>query len=149
MRRVNLTEAAPDLYKAMFALDNAAQKFAVSAGITHGFLHVLKLRASQINGCAYCLRMHTRDALAAGESSDRISVLPAWRESSYFTQSERASLALIEAVTQIAEGHIPDAVYTEAAAVLSADAIAAVEWIGVTINSWNRIAIASRTPVEP
>ena len=146
--RVNLGKAAPDLYQTVVALDRLASEYAASAGIAEGFTHLLRLRASQLNQCAFCVRLHTRDALACGESSDRISVLPAWRETQYFTEKERAALALSEAVTLIAEGQIPESIYSGAAAVLSNEEIAAVEWLGVVINAWNRIAIPSRSPVN-
>jgi alkylhydroperoxidase family enzyme len=93
--------------------------------------------------------MHARDALASGETMDRLSVLPAWRETDYFNEKERAALALVEAVTLIADGQLPDSVYEQAAGVLSNEEIAAVEWLAVVINAWNRIAISSRTPVKP
>lgn len=120
-----------------------------SAGISTGFAHLLRLRASQLNQCAFCVRMHTRDALKCEESNDRISVLPAWRETEYFTEKEKAALALCEAVTLIADGQVPDAVYDHAAAHLSQQEIAAVEWLTIVINAWNRIAIPSRYPVTP
>lgn len=146
--RVNLCKAAPDIYQAVVVLDRLASEYAASAGIAEGFTHLLKLRASQLNQCAFCARLHTRDALASGESSDRISVLPAWRETRYFTEKERAALALSEAITLIAVGQIPESIYGDAAAVLSNEEIAAIEWIGVVINTWNRIAISSRYPVN-
>ena len=146
--RVNLGKAAPALYQTVAALDRQAGEYAKSAGIAEGFAHLLRLRASQLNQCAYCVRLHTRDALASGESSDRISVLPAWRETKYFNEKERAALALSEAVTLIAEGQVPEATYEQAAAVLSREEIAAVEWLAVVINAWNRIATPSRYPVE-
>ncbi len=144
--RVNLGKAAPDLYQTVVALDRLASEYAASAGIAEGFTHLLRLRASQLNQCAFCVRLHTRDALACGESSDRISVLPAWRETQYFTEKERAALALSEAVTLIAERQIPESIYSGAAALLSNEDIAAVEWLGVVINAGNRIAIPSRYP---
>jgi AhpD family alkylhydroperoxidase len=147
--RVNLGKAAPDLYQSMSNLERLASDFASSAGIAEGFSHLLRLRASQLNQCAYCVRLHTRDALKSGESMDRISVLTAWREAGYFNQKERSALALIEAVTLIADGQVPDVVYAEAAGALLDEEIAAVEWLGVVINAWNRIAIPSRYPVEP
>ncbi|MDD2767098.1 MAG: carboxymuconolactone decarboxylase family protein [Methylococcus sp.] len=142
--RVNLGKAAPELYQAVVALDNLVSQAASNAGIADGFSHLLRLRASQINQCAYCMRLHNRDALASGESSDRISVLPAWRETGYFTEKERAALELLEAVTLISEGQVPDAVYAQAATLLSKEEIAAVEWLSIVINAWNRIAISSR-----
>jgi AhpD family alkylhydroperoxidase len=147
--RVNLSKAAPQLYQGIANLDRSASELAASAGLAEGFVHLLRLRASQINQCAYCVRLHTRDALASGESSDRISVLPAWQETQYFSEKERAAIALVEAVTLIADGQVPDAVYAMAAAVLSDEEIAAVEWLAVVINAWNRIAIPSRYPVAP
>jgi AhpD family alkylhydroperoxidase len=117
--RVNLGKTNPELYQAVAGLEKLASEAADSAGLATGFSHLLRLRASQINQCAFCLRMHTRDALAAGESSDRISVLPAWRETGYFDEKERAALALVEAVTLISAGQVPDATYAEAAARLS------------------------------
>jgi AhpD family alkylhydroperoxidase len=147
--RVNLGKEAPELYQAVAALAKLVNEDAAKAGLAEGFTHLLRLRASQINGCAFCLRLHARDALKAGESTDRISLLPAWRESGYFNDKERAALALVEAVTRIADGQVPDSVYGAAAAVLSADEIVAVEWIAIVINTWNRIAISSRYPVNP
>src|SRR5688572_17015169 len=107
--RVNLGKAAPELYQAVSSLDKLAAKASKSAALDEGLCHLLRLRASQINGCAFCVRAHTRDALASGESTDRISVLPAWRETQYFTQKERAALELVEAITLISEGQVPDA----------------------------------------
>lgn len=148
-QRVNLGQSDPELYQAVSALERQVNERVVEVGIDEGFAHLLRLRASQLNGCAYCMRLHTRDALTCGESTDRISVLPAWQESAYFTEKEQAGLALIEAVTLIAEEQVPDSVYAQAASVLSREEIAAVEWLGVLINVWNRIAIASRRPVQP
>lgn len=145
--RVNLGKAVPNLYQTVVTLDRQASEYATSVGIAEGFMHLLKLRASQLNRCAFCVRLHTRDALACGESSDRISVLPAWQETQYFNDKERAALALIEAMTLIADGQVPAIIYNEAASVLSEEEIAAIEWLGIVINTWNRIAIPSRYPV--
>jgi AhpD family alkylhydroperoxidase len=147
--RVNLGKAAPQPYQAVTNLDKLVADLTRSAGFAEGFVHLLRLRASQINQCAYCVRMHTRDALKTGESSDRISVLTAWRESGYFTDKERAALLLTEAVTRVAKGQVPDAIYEAAAAALNEMEIAAVEWLAVVMNVWNRIAISSRYPVKP
>lgn len=147
--RVNLSKAASELYQGVSSLDKQAKELVKAAGMEEGFSHLLLLRASQINQCAYCVRMHTRDALKTGETSDRISVLTAWRESGYFTEKERAALALTEAVTRISEGQVPDPLYEEVSAVLGDAEIAAVEWLIIVINAWNRIAIASRYPVKP
>lgn len=147
--RVNLSKVAPDLYQMLADLELRIRERCSAAGLSKGLVHLLKLRASQINGCSFCVRMHARDAAATGESADRIYLVSAWRESQYFSEKERAALALTEAVTQIADGQVPDAVYAEAAAVLSREEIAAVEWLAIMINVWNRLAIASRYPVGP
>lgn len=146
--RINLGTFSPALYQAVVALDRLASDATTLAGISDGFSHLLRLRASQINQCAFCVRLHTRNALATGESSDRISVLAAWRETDYFTQKERAALKLVEAITLISDGQLPDTVYEQASAHLSKEEIAAIEWLAVVINTWNRIAISSRYPVK-
>ena len=147
--RVNLGKATPDAYKTVIALDRAANTLAADAGLAEGLNHLLRLRASQINQCAYCVRLHTADALKSGETIERISVLPAWRETGYFTPQERAALALTEAITLVSQGQVPDEVYQAAALQLSPAEIAAVEWLAVVINAWTRIAISSRYPVAP
>lgn len=147
--RLNLGKALPTLYQSVVELDRLATEAARKAGLADGLTHLLRLRASQVNGCAFCVRLHAKDALAAGETPERLAVLPAWRETGYFDAGERAALELVEAITSIADGQVPDAVYASAAANLSAAQIAAVEWLAVVINAWNRIAIASRYAVRP
>lgn len=147
--RVNIGKTAPALYQAVSELDKLASLVAGAAGLKEGFTHLLRLRASQINQCAFCVRLHTRDALASGESIEVVSVLPAWRETEYFTDKERASLELVEAITLISDGQVPNEVYERAAASLSRDEISAVEWLAVVINAWNRVSISSRYPVRP
>lgn len=147
--RISLDKFSPAMYRAMAELDRLAGEAVEKAGISEAFSHLLRLRASQINQCAFCVRLHTRDALTSGESSDRISVLPAWRETGYFSEKEQAALELVEAITLIADGQVPDSVYQQAAATLSSDEIAAIEWLAIVINTWNRIAISSRYPVKP
>ncbi|HQU49610.1 MAG TPA: carboxymuconolactone decarboxylase family protein [Casimicrobiaceae bacterium] len=146
--RINLGKSAPDLYRAVAGLDRLASEAASGAGIAEGFAHLLRLRASQINQCAFCIRLHTRDAQASGESSDRIAVLAAWRETGYFTPRERAALALVEAITSISDGQLPDAVYEQASTSLSREELSAIAWLAIVINAWNRIATSSRYPVE-
>lgn len=147
--RINLSKAAPAVYEALGNLDRVSSEYVSKSGLSVGFAHLLRLRASQLNQCAFCVRMHTRDALKNDESSDRVSVLPAWRETDYFTAKERAALALCEAVTFIADGQVSESVYADAAGVLTNEEIAAVEWLTVVINAWNRVAIPSRYPVKP
>src|SRR3954470_922354 len=113
--RINLGKSSPKLYQAVAGLERLASDALASAGIAEGFSHLLRLRASQLNQCAYCVRLHTHDALASGESIDRVSVLPAWRETEYFNGKERASLELIEAITLISDVQVPDLVYEQAA----------------------------------
>ena len=146
--RVNLGKSVPALYQSVIELDRLVSAALATAGIAEGFSHLLRLRASQINQCAFCIRLHTRDALASGEPIDRVAVLAAWRETKYYTQKERAALKLVEAITMISDGQVPDTLYEQAAANLSQEEVAAIEWLAVVINTWNRIAISSRYPVE-
>lgn len=110
VQRISLPEQAAEFYAAMIKLDRAAR-----TDVDPTLAELVKIRASQINGCAFCLDMHTTDARAQGEQEHRIHTLPAWRETPYFTAKERAALALTEAVTLVTDGHVPDAVYDEAA----------------------------------
>ncbi|MBE2293687.1 MAG: carboxymuconolactone decarboxylase family protein [Phycisphaerales bacterium] len=146
--RVNLGKAAPSLYQAVIELDRLASEALTNAGIAKGFSHLLRLRASQINQCAFCVRLHVRDALASGESSDRVAVIAAWKETEYFSPKERAALELVEAITLISDGQLPDAIYEQATINLSKEEVSAIEWLAVVINTWNRIAISSRYPVK-
>lgn len=149
MQRLNLAQSAPELYKTVIELDRLATLHIKQAGIAEGFSHLIKLRASQINQCAFCIRMHSQDALKHGESLERITLLNAWRESEYFTDKEQAALALIEEITLIARDPLSQTVYEQAKNVLSADEISAIEWLAIVINTWNRIAISSHYRVRP
>lgn len=146
--RVNLGKSAPALYQTVVELDRLASEALTKAGIAEGFSHLLRLRASQINRCAFCVRLHARDALASGESGDRVAILAAWKETEYFDPKERAALELVEAITLISDGQVPDAIYEQAVATLSKEEVSAIEWIAVVINTWNRIAVSSRYPVK-
>lgn len=146
--RLNLGKSAADLYQTVVELDRRVSRSLIRAGITEGFSHLLRLRASQINRCAFCVRLHARDALASGESSDRLAVLAVWKETDYFTVKERAALELVEAITLISVDQLPDVIYEQAAENLSSEEVSAVEWLAVVINTWNRIAISSRYPVR-
>ena len=147
--RADVSALAPEVNAALAALNAAAHRNAADVGLSVLVIELVQLRASQINGCSFCLRVHTRKAIAAGESSDRLGVLAAWRESSYFDGPERAALDLVEAVTLIADGRVPDDVYARVAAELTEQQIAAVTWLSIAINSYNRSIIASRLPVGP
>jgi AhpD family alkylhydroperoxidase len=139
-------QAAPDAMKALFALEAALQK----SGLEHSLFHLVKIRASQINGCAYCIHMHTRDARAQGETEERIYLLDAWRESPLYSARERAALAWAEAVTLVSQTHVPDDVYETVRAQFSEADIAKLTLLVGTINLWNRLAISLRAvhPVD-
>lgn len=116
------------------------------SGLEAPLLELVFMRASQLNGCAYCLDMHSKDALAAGEDSKRLFVLPAWREADFYTERERAALAWTEAVTRLDPLHgVPDAVYEQARAVFSEDELIDLNMAVIGINSWNRLAIPFRS----
>jgi AhpD family alkylhydroperoxidase len=139
--RLDAMEVAPDVIKAMLALE----AYVRGCGLEHSLLALVKTRASQINGCAFCIHMHTRDARARGESEERLYLLDAWRESPLYTERERAALAWTEAVTQVAETHVPDAVYEEARRHFSEEELVKLTLLVTTINAWNRIAISFRS----
>lgn len=122
---------------------------AADAGIDDCLIELVQLRASQINGCAYCLDVHLARAREAGETEQRIAVLSAWRDAALYSPRERAAFALTESVTLVHEQQLPDAVYDAAVQVFSAEEYAALLWIIVAINAFNRVAIAGRYPVEP
>ncbi|GAA4300157.1 carboxymuconolactone decarboxylase family protein [Streptomyces venetus] len=142
--RVALKKITPDVSAAMGSLHAAAVSAAQDAKLEPELLELVRIRASQINGCAFCLDMHTKDARAQGETEQRIYTLNAWRETPFFTERERAALALTEAVTLVHDGRVPDAVYAEAAEVFDENQIAALIWSATVINAYNRIAIATR-----
>ena len=139
--RTSLSKTAPELYRAYVDLDRT-----VHQAVDPTLYELIKTRASQLNGCAFCLDMHTKDARAQGESEQRLYLLSAWREAPLYTEQERAALALTEAVTLVADTQVPDDVWEEAAKVFSPEELAGVLMAIVTINGWNRIAMASRTP---
>jgi AhpD family alkylhydroperoxidase len=138
--RVNYGQSAPGVYDAMDAVD----RYLAGCGIERTLLFLVQLRASQINGCAYCLDMHWKDLRAAGENEQRLYSLDAWRECPYYSERERAALAWTEAVTLVAEGHVPDALYDEARARFSEKELADLTLAVAAINAWNRLSIAAR-----
>jgi AhpD family alkylhydroperoxidase len=141
--RLKIYKTSPELYDAMMALSNAAAK-----DIDAELGELLKIRASQINHCAFCLDMHTRDARKHGVSEQKLDVLAAWAEADgLFTERERAALALTEAITELGDGHVPDDVYAKAAAVFTDRELGQVIAMAVTINAWNRINVTIR--LEP
>lgn len=139
--RMDIYKLLPGAYKAMMGL----QAFVNECGLDKTLTELIKIRASQINGCAFCLNMHTKEARQMGEMEQRIYGLPAWEEAPYYTDKERAALALTEAVTLVSATRVPDEVYKAAQAVFTQQEIAIITMAIVAINSWNRIAITSRT----
>ncbi len=142
--RIKLSKADPKAYEAMLGLE----KYLAESGLDKKLYELIKTRASQINGCAYCINMHVRDAMKIGETAQRLFLLDAWQETELYTEKERAVLALTEAMTLITEGHVPDEIYHEASAHLTDQELAAVVMAVVAINGWNRIAITTRSPLD-
>jgi AhpD family alkylhydroperoxidase len=138
--RLNYAKAFPEGVHALLNLG----KIIKDSGLEHSLLELVKIRASQLNGCAYCLDMHTKDARAAGETEQRIYTLPAWRETPFFTARERAALAWTEAITNIQQGHAASDVYDAALEAFSEGELARLTMAIAQINMWNRIAIAFR-----
>jgi AhpD family alkylhydroperoxidase len=140
-QRINYFKAAPDAYKAMSGLE----AYLHGCGLEEGLLHLIKLRASQINGCAFCLDMHSKDLRAMGETEQRLYTLDAWRECPWYTDRERAALAWTEALTLVTQGHVPDAVYEQARKQFNEKELVDLSLAITTINAWNRLSIAART----
>ena len=128
----------------MSHLDQAATKELDRAGIDPRLRELIRIRASQLNGCAYCIDMHTKDARAIGETEQRIYGLAAWAETPYFTARERVALAFTETVTRLADTHVPDQAYSDVAAEFSPQEIGALVSLIVAINAWNAIAVTTR-----
>jgi AhpD family alkylhydroperoxidase len=137
---MNFYQVAPDTVKALMALETCIQ----STGLEQSLIELVKTRASQINGCAFCINMHTQDARKRGETEQRLYLLNAWRESPGYTDRERAALAWTEAVTLISETHAPDDVYAEVRAHFSEAETVNLTMLIATINSWNRLSISFR-----
>jgi AhpD family alkylhydroperoxidase len=140
-QRINFVEAGAGALKAMFGLSAYLSK----SGLEKSLLELVDFRVSQINGCAYCLDMHSKDLRAAGETEQRLYLLSAWRESPFYTERERAALEWAEAVTLVAEGHVPDEVYEHAREHFTEEELVNLTLAVVAINGWNRFNIAFRT----
>ncbi|GAA1272985.1 carboxymuconolactone decarboxylase family protein [Kitasatospora nipponensis] len=137
--RINFAKAAPKAFKALIGFDAAARE-----GLDPSLVELVQIRASQLNGCAYCLHLHTSDARRAGESEERLHLVALWREAGhFFTAEEQAALALTEAVTLVAVGGVPDAVYARAAEQFGDERLARLLALILTINTWNRIALST------
>lgn len=140
--RINYNAVSPGALKAMYGLE----AYLKECGLEASLLELVKLRASQINGCAYCIDMHTKDARARGESEQRLYLLNAWREAPFYTERERAALEWTEAVTLITEGHVPDEVFERVRKHFTDGELADLTLAVVNINGWNRLNISFRTP---
>jgi AhpD family alkylhydroperoxidase len=138
--RIDYTKLSPEGYKAMLGLE----LYLNHSGLEKKLLHMIKLRVSQINGCAFCLDMHWKDLQASGESEQRMYSLDAWRETDYYSDRERAALAWAEAVTKVTEGHVPDEVFEATRQHFSEQEMADLTFAVVAINGWNRLSIAFR-----
>ncbi|MEV5428754.1 carboxymuconolactone decarboxylase family protein [Streptomyces sp. NPDC052701] len=137
--RPDFARSAPKAFRALVAFDAAARE-----GLDPALVELIQIRASHLNHCAYCLHMHTNDARKAGESEDRLHMVPVWREARhFFTGKEQAALALTEAVTLVADGGVPDAVHAQAAAHFDERELAQVLALICTINTWNRVALST------
>ncbi|MHC6229058.1 carboxymuconolactone decarboxylase family protein [Arthrobacter sp. MMS24-T111] len=143
-----LDKQHPALWRAISGLGLKVQEAAEAAGVSAGLLELLNVRISQINGCAYCLDLHVRKATDAGESSQRLAVLPAWRETALFTDKERAALALVESITELPDQESREREEAFARQSLTADEFSAVSWVAVTMNAFNRVSITSHHPVR-
>jgi AhpD family alkylhydroperoxidase len=140
--RKNKFRMWPDGYHALRRLSEVVN----GSGLESELLELVKLRSSQLNGCAYCIDLHTKDARAAGESEQRLYALSAWRETPFYNDRERAALSLTEAITLVADTHVPESVVDEAAAVFSPDELTRLVYAVIEINAWNRLAITVGAP---
>jgi AhpD family alkylhydroperoxidase len=139
-QRLDYPRLAPEAARALYGLGS----YLAGCGLEHSLLELIKIRASQINGCAFCIDMHTKDARAAGETEQRIYALNAWRETPFFNERERAALAWAEAVTRIGNG-VPDDLFAEARQQFSEKELVDLTWALAAINAWNRVAISFRS----
>ncbi|MDX3761771.1 carboxymuconolactone decarboxylase family protein [Streptomyces mirabilis] len=147
-QRIFIDKQSPKAYHALVQTSEAVRATAADAGLDRAVVELINLRVSQINGCAYCLNVHTRAALRAGETAQRLGVLAAWRDTELFTPAERAALALAEATTEPTDAAAQETAWAGARDVLTDDQISAVIWVAITINAFNRVSIMSKHPVR-
>jgi AhpD family alkylhydroperoxidase len=145
MTSVNLGKQHPAVYQSLMKLDAEIRAALETAGVDPLLVELVKIRVSQLNGCAFCLRLHTRDALAKGETTDRLAVVAAWWEAQYFSDQERAALALAEQVTALA---VPERRTWDDGSLTDAQ-VSAISWLATLMNAWNRVAVTSHYPVAP
>lgn len=142
--RLDYSTPSPKVYKAMLALNKAVNE----CGLEKPLMELVKTRASQINGCAYCIDMHTQDARLAGETEQRLYLLNAWREAPFYTERERAALAWTESVTLVADTRVPDEVYEHARQHFNEEELVNLTMALVVINGWNRLCVSFRSAVD-
>jgi AhpD family alkylhydroperoxidase len=142
--RLEVDAVIPSYSKAMAHLDTTSTRELERVGFPVGLSHLLRLRASQINGCAYCVELHSTDAASTGESPQRINAVSVWNESPFFTERERAAFRFTDVVTRVADTHVPQEEYDAVAAHWSTDEVGALITLVVTINAWNGLAVATR-----
>ncbi|PSL38896.1 AhpD family alkylhydroperoxidase [Labedella gwakjiensis] len=147
--RIHLSRTVPSAYEKLAAFSTEVGKVAKEAGVPATTAELVQLHASQLNGCAYCIRVHTKKLIALGESAERLVMLPAWRESGIYDERERAALTVVESITLIRDGVLSDREYRDVLDFLSVDEYAAIAWISVAINAFNRVAITGRYATEP
>ena len=148
-RSVFLDKEHPGAWRALNGLGLKAKEAAAEAGLDAKLVELLNVRISQINGCAFCLDLHVGDALKNGESAQRLAVLPAWRDTSLFSEKERAALTLAEAITAISDARARDHEGAQARKHLTAEEFSAVSWLAITMNAFNRVSIVSQHSVRP
>ena len=149
MSRANLATVAPACLDALAALNSTIDKAASNAGLDLLTVELMKIRVSQINGCASCLRLHTREALGLGETPERLGLIGAWRECQYFNPVEQAAFIIAEAVTDVRHGPMSEERYEAVAMALTEEQYVALAWAAISINAWNRVALTSKWPVAP
>jgi AhpD family alkylhydroperoxidase len=147
--RIPIDKQTRPVYRAQIEVAKAIRQATADAGLERRLVELVNVRVSQMNGCAYCLDVHVRDALREGETTQRLAVLRAWRETDLFTEQEQAALALAESITTLPDSHLQDRDYDFARARLTEDELSAIAWVAVAMNAFNRISIVSRHPVRP
>jgi len=143
-QRTNIYKTSPEAYKGLFALE----QFIETSPLNKQQISLIKMRASQINGCAYCINMHVNEAIKAGESHQRLHLLNAWKESSLFNEMEKVLLEMTEEITLINQGGLRDVTYEKARSIFDEETLIAIIMTITTINAWNRIAISTNLPIE-
>jgi AhpD family alkylhydroperoxidase len=147
--RAAIDKQHPQVYRAQIEVAKAVRKATQEAGLDRALVELVNIRVSQINGCAYCLDVHVRDALAGGETTQRIAVLPAWHDTTLFTVKERAALTIAESLTTLPDARSQEQDYADARRHLTEQEISAVSWVAIAMNAFNRLSIISRHPVRP